>query len=108
MQGNEFDIRESREPDGVLRVAVYGELDLETGPALATRLSELRSPGLTIHLNLSELDFIDSTGIQVLIEAAAAGTEIGSELGIEPTLTPQVERVVTLVQADRLLLPRDE
>ncbi|HTX30184.1 MAG TPA: STAS domain-containing protein [Solirubrobacteraceae bacterium] len=105
MQGNEFDIRESRTADGVLRVTVYGELDLETGPALATRLEQLRSPGLTIHLDLSELDFIDSTGIQVLIEAAAAGEELGSELGIEPTLTPQVERVMTLVHADRLLLP---
>ena len=52
--------------DGTRIVFVGGELDLETAPKLAARLAEI--DGVDVVLDLWDLAFIDSTGIQVIVE----------------------------------------
>src|SRR5438094_6119989 len=49
-----------------------GELDLSTAPRLGDRLRDVVAAGGPILVDLSALEFMDSTGIQVLIEAARA------------------------------------
>jgi anti-sigma B factor antagonist len=55
--------------DGVAVVAVHGELDLETAPALKTALVEAieEQPGRRIVVDLEGLDFIDSIGLGILL-----------------------------------------
>ena len=48
-----------------------GELDLLGAPTFAETLQPLTSHGGTIRLNLARLTFMDSTGINVLCQAAA-------------------------------------
>ena len=89
-------------PDG-MRVTVRGELDLSTAERLeeALRLAEARADG-QLTLDYSGLEFIDSTGLQVLLDAdhraAAAGRRLVVVLG-----TGEARRVAELADAvDRL------
>ncbi|MBV8981723.1 MAG: STAS domain-containing protein [Acidimicrobiia bacterium] len=56
------------ESDGVWVVEVYGELDMHTSPDLRDQLVALIDSGANdIVLDLSGLEFIDSTGLGVLV-----------------------------------------
>ncbi len=58
------------EADGVRIVAVRGELDLSTAPDLHAPLdSALEDPQASVLIDLSECEFIDSTGIALIVRA---------------------------------------
>lgn len=61
-------------------LALVGELDPHTAPLLATALRERIDEGAgVIRLDVARLDFIDSSGLRVLVEAhRALGGEPGS------------------------------
>lgn len=61
-----LEVDESRSPYTVL--AVKGEVDVYTAPRLREKLVELVSSGhLKIVVNLEGVDFLDSTGLGVLV-----------------------------------------
>ena len=81
------------------RLRLVGELDLATSPALleaAAEASKKARPG-GVTLDLSELTFLDSTGISAIISISG-----GLESGALVLLAPQahVARVLRLVRAD--------
>ncbi|WP_179855603.1 STAS domain-containing protein [Paractinoplanes atraurantiacus] len=51
-------------------VHLVGELDLATRDLLAAALSEAARPGHDLVVDCSQLDFIDASGISVLVHAA--------------------------------------
>ena len=59
---------EQDEKGETLRIFLQGELDVSTSPDLLAQLHASHAQGATeITLDLSELDFIDSTGLSVLV-----------------------------------------
>ncbi len=52
---------------GVPIVRVVGEIDLATAPQLGDQLAELPSDSGTVIVDLSEVTFLDSTGLSVLV-----------------------------------------
>lgn len=93
-------------------VEVSGELDLAAASSLEEELDRaLDSGSPLIVIDLKELDFIDSTGLSVLVRAHQRAQESGLELGL---VNPgaQVERLLSLTGlASRLTLSdplRDE
>jgi anti-sigma B factor antagonist len=69
-RAGELDVTE-REQDGVRVLHVAGELDLSTAPALCLRLESSRQVAdAHVLVDLSELEFCDSTGLRALILAA--------------------------------------
>jgi len=75
----------------VLRVA--GEVDLYTAPALRARIRELAAGG-AVHLiaDLGQVDFLDSTGLGVLVGGLKRLREDGGSLALVIT-TPRILRV---------------
>ncbi len=60
----------SSEVDGVRVVAVRGELDLSTAPDLEGPLEEALAGGeASVLIDLTECEFIDSTGIAMIVRA---------------------------------------
>ena len=97
-----FDIEESS-TDGVVRLSLTGELDRWSAPILEDRLSSMRAKRSPVRLNLSRLQFIDSTGIRILIQSVGDARMKGWEFHIESDLAPQVESVFRLVRLDRFV-----
>ncbi len=57
--------------DGVRLIAVRGELDLDTAPRLDEALeSAFAADGPALLIDLSECEFIDSTGIALMVRAS--------------------------------------
>lgn len=106
LEGQHFELEEVRS-NGSLTLSLAGELDILSAPVLQRRLRELRRQGRVVRLDLSRLGFIDSTGIQVLIEAWQNAQDAGSQLEFDPNVSSQVSRVLALVNLDRLLLGDD-
>lgn len=67
--------------DDTIRIVASGELDAETGPQLEeeVRLAEREAPGVLV-LDLDGLDFFDSTGLQIVLDADRRAREAGRRL----------------------------
>jgi len=62
-------------------VAVSGEVDVYSAPALKDSLTELLQSGVqTVVVDLSDVAFLDSTGLGALVEARAATNAAGGSL----------------------------
>jgi anti-anti-sigma factor len=79
-----------------VRVAPAGELDMAFAPVLASTIAELRDSGFNhLIVDLRALDFVDSTGLRLLLElnSAAQADSHRLELIAGP---PEVQRVFEL------------
>ncbi len=86
-------------------IAVTGELDLATGPELEAQLGDI-SPSDTemVVVDLRKLEFMDSTGLSIIVRAHQRLTGAGCELGLVKG-SPQVQRLLDLTGvADRIAL----
>ena len=86
-------------------IAVRGELDLASGPQLESELENVIEPGTRIVIvDLRELEFMDSTGLSIIVRAHQRLAESGCELGLVRGV-PQVQRLLDLTGvAERLRL----
>jgi anti-sigma B factor antagonist len=76
-------VLEEEEHDGVRVIAARGELDLVTAPRLASRLdSTRRDGGRRILVDLTGINFCDSTGLRALIGAANEVRAAGGRLAV--------------------------
>lgn len=94
-----FEVTEA-DQDGRVRLSLHGELDRFSTRVLEDRLTRLRAKRRSVQLDLSKLDFIDSTGLHLLIRALGDARMDGWELRIEPELSPTVRRLFKLCRFD--------
>jgi anti-sigma B factor antagonist len=98
----EVDVRDG---DQAVVIGVRGELDLASSPALEHELEHGTAAGAPlIIVDLRELEFMDSTGLSVLVRAHQRATEKGQEFAVVRG-PQQVQRLLSLTGvADRLTL----
>lgn len=91
--------------DGTVLVRIEGELDMCRAPRLDKVLNTaLKDPApAVVVLDLSELTFIDSTGVRVLISAHRQGRDRGCSLLLRAP-NRSVMKVLRLTGLDRLLV----
>jgi anti-sigma B factor antagonist len=102
---DEFTIEEHRR-EGLVVLRCRGDLDLASADELAARLRDLSDELQAVLLDLDELDFMDSSGLRVVLQAA----ETSREGGWQFAMTPGSEAVQRLLEsagvADRLPIER--
>ena len=77
-------------------VRLLGELDMSTAPQLRDELLRLVSDGATmVTVDLSELAFVDSTGLSVLITGLKRLRQQGGDLALRSP-TPGTRRVLEI------------
>lgn len=84
---------------GVTTVIPRGELDIATVAELESWLDDLRIRCASVVLDLSEVTFIDSTGVRALARARAAADHARTSLRLERP-SPPVKRAFDLVGVD--------
>lgn len=82
-------------------VTPRGELDLATAQRVQAKLAE-RGPGEPLVLDLSGLTFLDTSGIQLVVEADRSSRAEGFEFSLRRG-TPAVHRVFEIAGLDRVL-----
>jgi anti-sigma B factor antagonist len=92
---NEFNMEERSQGPAVV-LAVTGELDLRTSPELEERLGRVWASGAElVILDLRQIEFMDSTGLRVLLGAHQRAQETSRRFALVRG-ADQVERVLTL------------
>jgi anti-sigma B factor antagonist len=86
-----------------LTITLSGEVDLATVDRLdlAIRRAEETDVGRIV-LDLSELSFLDSTGLSVLLNASARSRENGNRLSFIPSKHDAVMRVLALTNTTEM------
>lgn len=65
-----FAVKTEQLADGICVIAVSGELDMNTAPQLERELDEaLANPAASVMLDLCDCEFIDSTGIALIVRS---------------------------------------
>lgn len=65
-----FDVRNEQLDGGISAITVRGELDMNTAPQLEQQLEEvLADSEASVMLDLSKCEFIDSTGIALIVRS---------------------------------------
>lgn len=91
------------ERDGLTLVAVRGELDLFTTPRLAEALDAVAGAGRRVVLDLRGLEFMDSTGLAVILRYHQRAREAGAFDFVVVRGPEAVDRVFRITQTDELL-----
>ena len=96
---------EVRDEDHAVVIGVSGELDLASSPALESELERGAASGAPLVIvDLRRLEFMDSTGLSVLVRAHQRATETGQRFGVVRG-PQQVQRLLSLTGvAERLTL----
>jgi anti-sigma B factor antagonist len=86
-------------------ISVSGELDLASSPALEQELERVANAKTPLVIvDLRELEFMDSTGLSVLVKAQQRAAQNDQRFGLVNG-SPQVQRLLSLTGvADRLVL----
>jgi anti-anti-sigma factor len=100
-----LDVRQRRDADGAERMTLIGELDLSGAAGLKARLGEVQRSTRRVRLDLSELEFIDCSGIRAILDAMAQARRDGCAFEVERSVSPIVGRVVSLGSIARELWP---
>ena len=94
----------TEEAGGTIHVGLEGELDLATAPELERELARIRGlDGVErIVVDLRNLAFLDSTGLEAIVKLHTLGTSAGIEVAV--VRGPRaVERLFAVMQLDRTL-----
>jgi anti-anti-sigma factor len=111
-QGNEgtqeldpgrFAVRSERTDDDE-RVSLLGEMDLSVIGSVDREMRRAEAGDATrIVLDLDELEFLDASGIRLLLHLNARSKSNGGRLCMTRARSPQVQRVIDLTGAGEVL-----
>jgi anti-sigma B factor antagonist len=88
-------------------IVVHGELDLASAPELEAELGRLPEPPPELLIvDLRQLDFMDSTGLSILVKAHQRAVEEDREFGLVRG-SQQVQRLLELTGVTERLLMAD-
>jgi anti-sigma B factor antagonist len=74
--GHDLGVSTTVEDDATV-IAVWGEIDLDTAPRLRDAVDDAIGNGSTrLVFDLSRVEFMDSSGISVILETRSSGTDI--------------------------------
>jgi anti-sigma B factor antagonist len=91
---------------GVVTVVVAGEIDLDTAPAVRDEVLRHLQGGATVHLDLGEVTFMDSSGLHLLLATRRRAAEVGADLRLV-RVSPRVQRLIVLTGTESVLQQAD-
>jgi anti-anti-sigma factor len=100
-----LEMREYEDLDGALRLVVRGALDIVVVDRLAARVRELVATGRLVRVDLSELGFIDCTGLRTIAREGQRARARGLRFEVDRPVSAPVKRVISFLDAESELWP---
>ncbi len=91
-----------RDPDGAMRIALSGELDIAVAPEFEAALRRALAESKSVIVDLDQLVFMDSSGLHRLAAAGARARQSGVRLVVAHP-TPSVRRLLDLTGMSEVL-----
>jgi anti-sigma B factor antagonist len=96
----QFDLQDEHLPDDTRVIAVSGEIHVTTAPEFSERLNEAIVDGARgVVIDMSGVEFIDSTGLSVLLNGLRRVTRADGKLALVVT-NPTVLRLFEITKLD--------
>jgi len=92
---------ETREEQGALIVAFDGDVDLQSSPEARKALLEAVGRGMPVLVDLSQVGYIDSSGVASLVESFQAARKAGQNL-VLISVSDGAKRVLELARLDKV------
>ena len=92
---------EIQEKQGASVIVFKGEIDLESSPAARETLLKFFNHTGNVIVDLSEVTYIDSSGVASLVEALQAAKKNGSQFALAAVSEP-TRRVLELARLDKV------
>ncbi len=99
-----FTLAEETGDGGERVIRLVGELDIQSTPELERALLRARPAGQRVVLDLSELKFMDSTGLRVLLAAREAAEQGRWEIRLR-AVPPNIRRLFDITGLHEALPP---
>ena len=105
LAGPSFELRESVDADGTVRLALVGELDIAVADRVEDRLRQHGDDEGRLRVDLSQLEFIDSSGVRAIVLGLRQAREGGHELEVDREISPAVRRMIEIMGIEPQLWP---
>lgn len=92
---------EKKEQDGINIVQLNGDVDLESSPKARKELLDSVGQGKSLVVDLSGINYIDSSGIASLVEAFQTARARGQFFGLA-SVSASAQRVLQLARLDKV------
>jgi len=90
------------EEGNIATVYLNGEIDMDVTENAKEVIMPLVESGKEVHLNLKEVQYMDSSGISVLIESHQKATELGNKV-ILKEISKSVLKVIMMAKLEQIL-----
>ena len=91
------------EENNVATVFLNGEIDMDVTEKAKEVIMPLIESGKEVHLNLKEVQYMDSSGISVLIESHQKAAELGTKV-ILKEISKSVLKVIMMAKLEQILI----
>lgn len=98
---NELTIAQ-RQLDGAICLMLAGELDLASVAAFIGHLTRAAEAGRNVVLDMNGLQYIDSSGINALVDAHKRFTRSGRHIALT-SVSPRIARILQIVALEQLI-----
>lgn len=92
---------QTREEQGAIVVQLEGDVDLQSSPEARKVLLDTVGKGMPILVDLSQVGYIDSSGVASLVESFQAARKAGQDL-ILVSVSDGAKRVLELARLDKV------
>lgn len=90
------------EENGVSTVYLNGEIDMDVTEKAKEIIMPLVEAGKEVHINLKDVQYMDSSGISILIESHQKASELGTKVTLTE-ISKSVLKVIMMAKLEQIL-----
>ena len=91
-----------KEENNISTVFLNGEIDMDVTDRAKDVILPLIEAGKEVHLNLKDVEYMDSSGISVLIESHQKALELGTKVTLKE-ISKSVLKVIMMAKLEQIL-----
>ena len=91
-----------KEENNISTVFLNGEIDMDVTDSAKEVILPLIEAGKEVHLNLKDVEYMDSSGISVLIESHQKALELGTKVTLKE-ISKSVLKVIMMAKLEQIL-----
>jgi len=90
------------EENGISTVFLNGEIDMDVTEKAKEIIMPLVESGKEVHINLKDVQYMDSSGISILIESHQKASELGTKVTLKE-ISKSVLKVIMMAKLEQIL-----